>query len=117
MSYPLYQYQDPLDDEPPYKPPRDASYDSIAEMARRAGDVEIPEPEPVYCSEIEKWATFIRNAAARILDSEYGRLKVLASVDSPTFQNQIREPMSVLLDSLDRLMDATNSSTAKPEVE
>jgi hypothetical protein len=74
-----------------------------------------PDPDSAY--EVERQATRIMRAMEAMIRAERGRYELRASIDSPTFQSQIKQPMSILLDAHDRLMDATNSSTAKPEGE
>lgn len=135
MSYPPYQYEDLGDGKMPIV--NDASYDSIRDVARRMGEVKVPDacigcreypyscdcelcpyyssPDPRY--EIPRQIDRISEALKEILAADFIRYERGASIDSPAFQSQIKEPMSVLLDAHDRLMDATNSSTAKPEGE
>lgn len=74
-----------------------------------------PDPDPAY--EVIRQAARIRRAMHAIIRADRARTHLRASIDSPTFQSQIKEPMSVFLDAGDRLLDATNSAVAKPEVE
>ena len=74
-----------------------------------------PDPDPAYA--IERQAIRIMRAMQAIINAEIGRCKLGASVDSPVFQSQIKEPMSVFLDAGDKLLGATNSAVAKPEGE
>lgn len=112
----------------------DLSQDRGEEMAYAAGNLQTPEAcigchnalsyQPETCElcrgnfdpdprwEIERRATWIIEAAGEIIRFDRGRRDVPASVDSPTFQQQIKEPMSALLDGIGRLLDATNSSVA-----
>ena len=73
-----------------------------------------PDPDPAY--EVIRQAARIRRAMHAIIRADRARTHLRASIDSPTFQSQIKEPMSVFLDAGDRLLDATNSAVAKPEV-
>lgn len=72
-----------------------------------------PDPDPAY--EIVRQAIRIVRAMDAIIRADEVRNKLGASVDAPTFQSQIKEPMSVFLDAGDKLLDATNSALAKPE--
>ena len=65
------------------------------------------DPDPAYA--IERQILRIMRAMEAIIRAERGRYKLGASVDSPVFQSQIKEPLSVFLDAGDKLLDATNS--------
>ena len=73
-----------------------------------------PDPDPAY--EVIRQAARIRRAMHAIIRADRARTHLRASVNSPVFQSQIKEPMSVFLDAGDKLLDATNSAVAKPEV-
>ena len=115
-----------------------ANTDRGQDMAYAGGEIRIPEacigcddaispteaceickknPHSSSVYEIVRQACRIVAAMIAIIRADIARRNLGASIDSPTFQSQIKEPMSVFLDAGDRLLDATNSAVAKPEGE
>lgn len=134
MSYPPYQYQDLGDGKTPIV--KDASYDSIREIARKFGEVKIPDtcvgcteypytfecelcqhyatPDPTY--KVERQATIIIRAMQNIISAERIRTYRGLEVNSMSFQKSIKQLMSDFLDAGDKLFDATDTSSVTLDV-
>jgi len=71
------------------------------------------EPNPDF--EITRRAWWIKESMNVILRADSARRKLGASINSPTFQEQIKDARSSFRDNSQKLLDATNSAVAKPE--